>query len=111
MEVVDEGIERLVEDSKDLQQQSKALDKLTDHVEDRQLDISRVQEAMASIAASSEADLNAMKLREKELAAVKINAGDIDIIANELEMDKKVAERTLREHKGDAVAAVRHLLR
>lgn len=25
-------------------------------------------------------------------------------------MDKKVAERTLREHKGDAVAAIRHLL-
>lgn len=48
--------------------------------------------------------------REKELAAVKINAADIDIIANELEVDKKVAERTLREHKGDAVAAVRHLL-
>lgn len=30
-------------DSKDLQQQSKALDKLTDRVEDRQLDSSRVQ--------------------------------------------------------------------
>jgi hypothetical protein len=32
-----------VVDSKDLQQQSKALDKLTDHVEDRQLDSSRIQ--------------------------------------------------------------------
>ncbi|KAK4405464.1 putative pectinesterase 67 [Sesamum angolense] len=47
---------------------------------------------------------------EKELAAVKINAADVDIIANELELDKKVAERTLREHKGDAVAAIRSLL-
>ncbi|CAH1442337.1 uncharacterized protein LOC111911931 [Lactuca sativa] len=109
MEAGDEGIER-VEDSKDLQQQSKALDKLTDHVEDRQLDSTRVQEAMASIAASKEADLNAMRLREKELAAVKINAAEVDIIASELELDKKVAERTLREHKGDAVAAIRHLL-
>ena len=43
MEVADEGIDRVV-DSKDLQQQSKALDKLTDHVEDRQLDSTRVQE-------------------------------------------------------------------
>ena len=43
MEGGDEGIER-VENSKDLQQQSKALDKLTDHVEDRQLDSTRVQE-------------------------------------------------------------------
>jgi nitric oxide synthase oxygenase domain/subunit len=32
-----------VADSKDLQQQSKALDKLTDHVEDQQLDSSRIQ--------------------------------------------------------------------
>ncbi|TMW97424.1 uncharacterized protein [Solanum lycopersicum] len=109
MEAGDEALEMVV-DSKDLQQQSKALDKLTDHVEDRQLDSSRVQTAMASIYASKEADLQAMRLREKELAAVKINAADIDIIANELEVDKKVAERTLREHKGDAVAAVRHLL-
>ncbi|CAL5337968.1 hypothetical protein ACSBR2_013678 [Camellia fascicularis] len=109
MEGGDEGIERVV-DSKDLQQQSKALDKLTDHVEDRQLDSTRVQEAMASIGAAKEADLNAMRLREKELAAVKINAADVDIIANELELDKKVAERTLREHKGDAVAAIRSLL-
>ncbi|KAK9933980.1 hypothetical protein M0R45_021148 [Rubus argutus] len=105
----EEGVDR-IEDSKDLQQQSKAFDKLTDRVEDRQLDSTRVQEAMASIAASSEADWNAMRLREKELAAVKINAGDVEIIANELELDKKVAERTLREHKGDAVAAIRHLL-
>lgn len=37
------GIERVV-DSKDLQQQSKAFDKLTDRVEDRQLDSTRVQE-------------------------------------------------------------------
>ncbi|XP_027115885.1 huntingtin-interacting protein K [Coffea eugenioides] len=105
----DEGIEMVV-DSKDLQQQSKALDKLTDRVEDRQLDSTRVQEAMASIAASKEADLQAMRLREKELAAVKINPEHVDIIANELELDKKVAERTLREHKGDPVAAIRALL-
>ncbi|XP_062214077.1 uncharacterized protein LOC133915085 [Phragmites australis] len=98
-------------DSKDLQQQSKALDKLTDHVEDRQLDSSRVQSAMAALASSKEADWNAMRLREKELAAVKINPTDVEVIANELELDKKIAERTLREHKGDAVAAVRFLLR
>ncbi|XP_074571569.1 uncharacterized protein LOC141828102 [Curcuma longa] len=98
-------------DSKDLQQQSKALDKLTDRVEDRQLDSSRVQSAMAALASAKEADWNAMRLREKELAAVKINPIDVDIIANELELDKKIAERTLREHKGDAVAAVLHLLR
>lgn len=60
----EEGVDR-IEDSKDLQQQSKAFDKLTDRVEDRQLDSTRVQEAMASIAASSEADWNAMRLRSQ----------------------------------------------
>nr|GMC68304.1 huntingtin-interacting protein K [Ipomoea batatas] len=84
MEAGDEGIE--IVDSKDLQQRSKAFDKLTDHVEDRQLDSSRVQTAMASIAASREADIQAMRMREKELAAVKINAADVDIIANELDV-------------------------
>ncbi|KAF8387647.1 hypothetical protein HHK36_026301 [Tetracentron sinense] len=58
MEVVDEGVERVVE-SKDLRQQSKALDKLTDHVEDHQLSSTRILEAMASFAASAEADWNA----------------------------------------------------
>ncbi|KAI7743442.1 hypothetical protein M8C21_011293 [Ambrosia artemisiifolia] len=60
-----------VEDSKDLQQQRKALHKLTDHVDDRQLHFTRVQEAMASIAASKEADLNAMRLRWHQLILLK----------------------------------------
>lgn len=45
MEGGDEGVVK-VPDSKDLQQQSKALDKLTDRVEDRQLDSTRVQEVI-----------------------------------------------------------------
>ncbi|CAM9004171.1 unnamed protein product [Rhodiola kirilowii] len=105
----EEGVER-VEDSKDLQQQSKALDSL--------LTMSKIASSIPiafirlwrQLLRLPEADRNAMRLREKELAAVKINPLDVDIIANELELDKKVAERTLREHKGDAVAAIRHLL-
>ncbi|GFQ05376.1 hypothetical protein PHJA_002681700 [Phtheirospermum japonicum] len=62
MEGGDDGVER-VEDSKDLQQQSKALDKLTDRVVDRQLDSTRVQEGYASIAAPIEADIQAARLR------------------------------------------------
>ncbi|KAL0744253.1 hypothetical protein Bca4012_085766 [Brassica carinata] len=110
MEGAEEAGAEITVDSKDLQQQSKALDKLTDRVEDRQLDSNRVQSAMASIGASREADLNAKRLREKELASVKVNAADVELIVNELELEKNVVERTLREHKGDAVAATRELL-
>ncbi|KAL3688497.1 hypothetical protein R1sor_014806 [Riccia sorocarpa] len=97
-------------DSKDQQQQSKALDSLKDHVEERQLDSTRVQQAMASINARAEADRHAQLLKEKELAAVKISQEDLDIIVEELELDRKVAEKRLREHKGNSIAAIRSFL-
>lgn len=52
----DDSVER-VEDSKDLQQQSKALDKLTDHVEDRQLDSSRVHQVWVLFSWNSDLDM------------------------------------------------------
>ena len=48
MEGAEEAGEEIMVDSKDLQKQSKALDKLTDRVEDRQLDSSRVQSVCSS---------------------------------------------------------------
>ncbi len=38
---------------------------------------------------------------ERELAAVKVAAADVEVLAVELEMDKKAAERSLREAGGD----------
>ncbi|TKY62029.1 huntingtin-interacting protein K [Spatholobus suberectus] len=92
MEGAKEGVERVV-DSKDLH-----------HI------FQRPWQATASIAASAETGWKAMHMRGKELAAVKINVADVNIIENELELDKKVAERTLLEHKGDVVTVIRHLL-
>lgn len=40
-----------------------------------------------------------------------IDVNSIYIFPKNMQLDKKVAETTLREHKGDAIAAVRHLLR
>ena len=48
MEGAEEAGAEIMVDSKDLQQQSKALDKLTDRVEDRQLDSNRVQSVCSS---------------------------------------------------------------
>jgi NACalpha-BTF3-like transcription factor len=44
--------------------------------------------------------------REKDLAGVKIDAKHVKIIATEFEIDAKTAERRLREHRGDIVAAL-----
>lgn len=35
---------------------------------------------------------------------------DVDLIAQEMELDNDKAERTLREHKGDVVAALNTLV-
>jgi NACalpha-BTF3-like transcription factor len=48
--------------------------------------------------------------REKELAAVKVSQADIDVIATEAEVDKKTAERRLREHNGSLIDALRSFL-
>lgn len=65
---------------------------------------------MSELAAARQADKEAARQREKELAAVKINKEDVDVIALEFELDKKVAERRLREHKGDLKEALKSFL-
>lgn len=41
---------------------------------------------------------------------MSIKAEDVDLIVNEMEIGRDKAELTLREHKGDVVAALRHLI-
>ena len=48
--------------------------------------------------------------REKELAAVKVREQDVKLISVEFELDKKTAERRLREHQGNIVAALESFL-
>ena len=94
-------------------EQGKALGSLTDKVEERQMSNSQdLQEAMARLIAEEEERATALRLREKELAAVKLNdPADVDLVASELELDKKVAERRLREHGGDVLQALRTFVR
>ena len=67
-------------------------------------------QAMANLASSQAADKEAKRQRERELAAVKINKEDVDVIALELEMDKKVAERKLRENGGSLLDTLKACL-
>jgi hypothetical protein len=65
---------------------------------------------MEDLAASQQASKEAQRQREKELAAVKIVKEDVDVIALEFEMDKKAAERRLRECNGILHDALKSLL-
>eukprot|EP00877_Chromochloris_zofingiensis_P000086 jgi/Chrzof1/10078/Cz04g26090.t1 len=91
-------------------EQAKALDTITDNVPEKQLDENKVKQAMAALAASQKADKEAQRKREKELAAVKINKDDVDVIVAEIEVDKKLAERRLRECNGNLVDALKSFL-
>lgn len=92
-------------------EQAAALDKVTDMVEEKELDTSKTQKAMQALAASRQADLEAQRQRERELAAVKVSKEDIDLIAEEYEIDRKKAELRLRECKGDLKAALHSFLK
>ena len=53
---------------------------------------------------SQERKLNAEK--EKELAQVKVKKEDADLMVEQMEIARHIAERKLREHKGDIVLAL-----
>ena len=73
-------------------------------------DTKNATHAMAALAAQQRAAQEAKRLLEKELAAVKVDAADVQYIATEFELDKKSAERRLRECSGDLRAALESLL-
>lgn len=65
---------------------------------------------MAKLAAAQQADKEAARAREAQLAAVKVSKEDVDVIVAETEVDRKVADRRLREHNGDLKAALQSFL-
>lgn len=99
-----------VEKDREGAQAAKALDSVTDLVPEKQLDANRVKAAMEAMAAAQKADKEAQRRREKELAAVRIQGDHVDVIAGEFEVDKRAAERRLRECGGDVVAALKSFL-
>lgn len=87
--------------------QAKQLDSVTDRVEekDQQVDTNKAKQALASMASK--------KVAVEEQAAV--SKDDVDLIVNELETTRELAEKTLREVKVDAeesqvAAALRKLI-
>eukprot|EP01103_Thecamoeba_quadrilineata_P001894 TRINITY_DN11759_c0_g1_i1.p1 TRINITY_DN11759_c0_g1~~TRINITY_DN11759_c0_g1_i1.p1 ORF type:complete len:119 (+),score=43.10 TRINITY_DN11759_c0_g1_i1:31-357(+) len=92
-------------------QQALDLEKVTDYVEEKELDTEKVQKAMSFVMSTEKQEnLEEQKQRAQELAAVKINEEDVELIVNELDVPRPSAELTLREHKGDVIAALRAII-
>lgn len=80
------------------------LDRVTDYVEERELDASAAADKMRTVLAAAQAQRAAAK-RERA------NQDDVKAIVDELEVDAKAAERALLDADGDVVAALRALMR
>mmetsp|Transcript_3923 Transcript_3923/g.11410 ORF Transcript_3923/g.11410 Transcript_3923/m.11410 type:complete len:110 (+) Transcript_3923:233-562(+) len=107
-----EDEEAPVDSKKDRESAAAAasLDKLTDHVEEREVDVSKAQNAMNKLAEAQTAAKEQQQARDRQLRQVKVSAGDVELIAVEFEVDKKRAELRLREHDGDVKGALRSFL-
>ena len=102
--------EEAEEETKGSKRDGADISKVTDFVEQKELDSAKASQAIASITSSVKVDREAELARERELAAVSIEQADVDLIASEMELNKEVAERKLREHKGDVVATLNTLV-
>ncbi|KAG7361510.1 hypothetical protein IV203_036611 [Nitzschia inconspicua] len=86
--------------------EAKQLDSVTDRVDETELDASKAQQAMSALSSSNQQDDG----RAMALAAVNISGQDIDVIVDQLEVSRELAEKTLREvaleTSGEEVALV-----
>lgn len=81
------------------------------YVEDAGVDKEKAQKAISGITDDKERkELEAKRLRERALAKVKVSKDKVELIMEEMELSRPVAERALKIHKDDVEAALRALV-
>lgn len=85
---------------------ARDLEKVTDYVEEKEISAQSIGDAMKAMSDRKTKERAKKQERERELAKVKINKEDVDLIVAEMEITRQIAERTLREHNGDVVEAL-----
>lgn len=84
------------------------LDKVTDYVEEREMDVTKVAaDSMREMLGNTPAAGNDI---DPLLMHVKIQQSDVQTMMDELDLDKKEAERALRRAQGDIVKALCNLV-
>ncbi|XP_012268628.1 huntingtin-interacting protein K [Athalia rosae] len=83
------------------------LERVTDYAEEKEISSSDDFSCALTIIGDRRNKERAEKIaREKELLKVSIHKEDVDLIMKEMEINRGLAERTLREHRGDVVEAL-----
>jgi NACalpha-BTF3-like transcription factor len=86
------------------------LEKVTDYAEEKEISAGDLNNAMNAISDKRKKDAEQKAEREKQLASVKVKKEDVELIVNEFEIPKTKAERVLKEHNADLVAALSALI-
>ena len=92
------------------QQTTADLDRVTDYVEDQELDAEKFSRSVAMLGSNREKKKGGAEL-DKELLALKVPAEDVQLVANQMDIDEKTAELAIKEHRGDVAAALNALIR
>ncbi|XP_063990589.1 huntingtin-interacting protein K [Diachasmimorpha longicaudata] len=83
------------------------LERVTDYAEEKEISSSDgFSNALSIIGDRRNKEAAEKKAKEKELLKVSIKKEDVDLIMGEMEINRNLAERTLREHRGDVVQAL-----
>merc|ERR1711907_255228 len=90
---------------------TNSIEKVTDYAEEKEMDTGAVADELKEIQAAEAADAKLQEERERELAAVKVAKEDVEVVAHEMALIPDVAERALRENKGDLKATLLALCR
>ena len=92
-------------------QEANAMADVNKYVEDAGVDKEKAQKAISGITDDKERkELEAKRLRERALAKVKVSKDKVELIMEEMELSRPVAERALKIHKDDVEAALRALV-
>jgi len=85
---------------------------VTDYAEDQEIlsTGNELEDAIVNIRNKQAQKTAENMTKENELAKVVISKEDVEFIMYEMELPKEKAERTLREHGGDAVKALSALV-
>ena len=82
------------------------LEKVTDYVEETEISGQSIGDAMNKLTEKKTKERAELVARERELSKIKISKEDVDLMVREMEISQHLAERKLREHKGDIVEAL-----
>merc|ERR1712168_992755 len=97
----EEQLEEIEKEKKHDKAACADLEKITDYEEDKVISDQNIGDAISKIEGQRNAENLDRAAREKELSMVKVKKEDIELIICEMEVSHSIAERKLREAKGD----------